>query len=581
MERYNVDSVFKRLFALFLVVIAVVYALLTVLLVQYVRKQREAELSVQASRVVSAAASIEEQIKAALNLQRELFADVRLAKLGQAAYSDNYERSRLILELLSSIQNTYAMNGIIDDIVLAFPHQQVELSARNGYHRQAYASEQFQTERKSIPKPLVYQDGTLMMRISSPLLLALDETDMPDYTVQVSLSTEYLDRFIQSFRGRELAGAFWAVTGESAPALLTEDEGRQALLLRWAERQSEEALETRSSDASVLTAGDTLFVSMPIPQFGLALVAHQESSEIGWKLGVTLAHMGMILLVMGGMFGLLVVWANRSISKPVYKIMHAFEQLQSGDLDVRIYHDKRDEFSYLYESFNRAGENLKELVENSKEQAILLQKAEQLQLQSQINPHFLYNSFYSIKFLAKSEACEQIDALATALAQYYRFLNKETAQTISLQAEAAHMANYVEIQQMRFGDRISVAIAPVPEEAASFRVPKLILQPILENAYNHGFKNTLAGGLLTVSYRLEGEYLLIIVEDNGSFPPEQLEPLRARLRAYEGEAANHAMTNIARRLSLAYGSECGVFLAVSPMGGLQVTLKLNTTVHLS
>ncbi len=521
------------------------------------------------------------QIKAAQNLERELFADVRLAKLGQAAYGNNYERSRIILELLSSIQNTYAMNGIIDDIVLAFPHQQVELSARNGYHKQTYSYEQFQTERKTIPSPLVYRDGTLMMRISSPLLLSLDETDMPDYTVQISLSAEYLDHFIQPFRNRELSGAFWAVYGEDKPSLLTDGEGRQEQMLRWAESRSAESLSARSEDAAIATEGDMLFVSMAIPQFGIALVAFQESSEIGWKLGVTLAHMGIILLVMGGMFGLLVAWANRSISKPVYKIMHAFEQLQSGDLDVRIYHDKRDEFSYLYESFNLAGEKLKELVENSKEQAVLLQKAEQLQLQSQINPHFLYNSFYSIKFLAKSEACEQIEALATALAQYYRFLNKETAQAIPLQTEAAHMENYIEIQQMRFGDRISVALAPVPEEAATHKVPKLILQPIIENAYNHGLKDTLANGLLKVSYRLEAERLLIIVEDNGKFPPEQLEPLRARLRAYEGEAANHAMANIDRRLALAYGSDCGVFLAVSPMGGLQVTLKLNTAVHLS
>ena len=143
------------------------------------------------------------------------------------------------------------------------------------------------------------------------------------------------------------------------------------------------------------------------------------------------------------------------------------------------------------------------------------------------------------------------------------------------------MENYVEIQQMRFGERIAVSIAPVPEDAASFRVPKLILQPILENAYNHGLKDKLAGGLLRVSYRREAEYLLIVVEDNGDFNPEQLEALRARVCDHEGEGAHHAMTNISRRLALAYGSDCGVLLAVGPLGGLQVTLKLNRTVHLS
>jgi two-component system sensor histidine kinase YesM len=169
----------------------------------------------------------------------------------------------------------------------------------------------------------------------------------------------------------------------------------------------------------------------------------------------------------------------------------------------------------------------------------------------------------------------------TALARYYRFINKETSLDVSLADEVAHMENYIEIQQLRFGDKITVVKEPVPESVARIKVPKLILQPIIENAYNYGLKDKLDNGLLSIRYQLEGSLLSIIIEDNGgNMTAEKLEQIRLQSHTYEGDARNHAVTNIQRRLMLAFGEHCGVTLEIGASGGLLVKLLIDTGVQL-
>lgn len=313
----------------------------------------------------------------------------------------------------------------------------------------------------------------------------------------------------------------------------------------------------------------------------MILVAYQDANAIAWSMGKILLYMAVIFAFMGAMFLMLVLWANQSVSKPIRTVMEALEAVRSGQLSVRLFHQKKDEFSYIYDSFNHMTERIGELIDNVREQEALLQRAERIQLQSQINPHFLYNSFYNIKFLAKNEDYEQIESFVTSLAKYYRFLNKETSAVITLAGEAEHMENYIEIQQMRFGDKISVDIQKVPEEVASFRVPKLILQPVAENAYNYGLRNVLEGGRLSVRYHLEGNFLYIDIEDNGGKMDEAtLEAIAQQMNTFTGEALNHALTNIQRRLMLNYGQGSGLELSIGAEKGLRIRMILDINVKL-
>lgn len=580
MAKQGTSSVFKKLFLLFLGLVAVVYVVLVGFFVTYVHQQREIETGGQIIRVTNSASVIEQQIMAISNVELELVNDTRIMRLSQGIYEDNYERSQLILEVLSTIQNTQSINNVISDIVIYFPKEGIELSAVNGYHKHTFVSQYTSGEGNGNALRLI--NNRLTMHISYPLMESLDDNYVPDYEIYISLSDRYLNGFLDNFRNEKLEGAFWVLSGDDERKLLfSTSEYEVSLMEHWDEEWSKSGRPAFYAEEHICNDGEFLYISQYIEKYDLFLVTYQNTLALAWELGETLTYMGLIVVGMGLLFGMMVVWANRSVNKPIRNIMEAFEQVRSGELDVRIFHKNNDEFGFIYDSFNDTVSRIEELIENIKEQKALLQNAELMQLQSQINPHFLYNSFYNIKFMAHNEDYEQIETFVTALAKYYRFINKETHLDVDLANEVAHMENYIEIQQMRFGDKISVKKGVLPPQVRNIKVPKLILQPIIENAYNYGLKDTLEGGLLQISYRQDGNFLYIEIEDNGNaLTPEKLEHMRRQIYSYEGDAINHALTNIQRRLMLSFGSDCGLTLSIGGSGGLRAVLCINTNVQM-
>lgn len=137
------------------------------------------------------------------------------------------------------------------------------------------------------------------------------------------------------------------------------------------------------------------------------------------------------------------------------------------------------------------------------------------------------------------------------------------------------MESYIYIQQLRFSDRVTVENDSLPIELGQWKVPKLILQPLLENAYQYGVKNLLRDGLIRISYEKDGETLWIHVEDNGKeLTPDILERIKQQVYSEEEQDIRHALTNIQRRLLLAYKAPQALTLAIGTLGGLRVTIRL-------
>ena len=142
------------------------------------------------------------------------------------------------------------------------------------------------------------------------------------------------------------------------------------------------------------------------------------------------------------------------------------------------------------------------------------------------------------------------------------------------------METYVYIQQMRFVDRIRVEIGTLPEEVKDYLVPKLILQPLVENCYNHGLKNKLGDGLILVSFELDGDRLTITVADTGEeMTQDKLEKLQQRVADTDDASVSHALANIRRRLELAYEDSDMLKLSIGELGGLctELTFDLKQT----
>src|SRR5690606_3162253 len=210
-------------------------------------------------------------------------------------------------------------------------------------------------------------------------------------------------------------------------------------------------------------------------------------------------------------------YINRIINKPMVKLVRAFKRIEEGNLELNIRHDREDEFGYIYERFNEMLINLKISIDEVYNQRIHLQNAELKQLQSQINPHFLYNCLFSIIRLIKMQKDDEAVNFTNQLAKYFQFITRNSRDTVLLENEVAHARNYVMLQLARFSDRLSIEFEDLPASLKPYSVPRLIIQPLVENAFVHGLENVLEGGILRVTFLDEPEHdrFIVVVEDNG------------------------------------------------------------------
>ena len=281
----------------------------------------------------------------------------------------------------------------------------------------------------------------------------------------------------------------------------------------------------------------------------------------------------ILLLILTAMAYIVYLWHR--IHRPLEKLSDAFRKVEQGDFSLRIAHRRDDDFAYIYRSFNEMNSRLNDLVGQVYLQTIRSQRAELKQLQSQINPHFLYNNLFMIRSLAQIGDTDTIGELADELGNYFRYTARLGRQEVTLLDETEHARAYALIQDRRFSNRIFLDFPPLPESLRSVTVPRLILQPLLENAYGHGLRDIASGGLLRVSYAEEGDDLLIRVENNGGgLENEKLAEMQKSLEKREENEETTALINIHLRLRLRFGEGYGLTLERGEMNGLLVTMRL-------
>lgn len=267
--------------------------------------------------------------------------------------------------------------------------------------------------------------------------------------------------------------------------------------------------------------------------------------------------------------------AYKFLHKPMLELVSAFHKVESGDLQASINHDSDNEFGYLYKRFNDMVKNLNMLINQVYNQKILMQRAELKQLQSQINPHFLYNSLFMINTMARI-GDDNLITFTKHLGEYFRFVTRNSSDNICLADEINHARVYTQIQLMRFSKRLQVEFAELPERYNKLNVPRLILQPVIENAFEHGIEKKKSNGLLRISFEGNEEELNIIVEDNGDgITDTVIYNLQEKLDYSGDELETTGIINIHRRIRLVFGDESGIQVSRSELGGFMVIVKIN------
>ena len=285
--------------------------------------------------------------------------------------------------------------------------------------------------------------------------------------------------------------------------------------------------------------------------------------------------LGITAAVVIALFMLMLLYSirvSRRITSPVQALSRKAEQFGSDDFSGSPVNTDIVELKILDRNFDKMAGRITSLMDRQRRDQQSLHRAELELLQAQINPHFLYNTLDSIAILAESQREEDVINMVNSLSTFFRNSLNRGEDIISLRSELVQARSYLEIQQIRYSDILTWRI-DVPEEIQDCTVPKLILQPLIENALYHGIKNRRGRGLLTITGEEAGEDILLRVADNGAgMAPEQLALLQSG--NFEEHHSGLGLKNVHQRIRLYCGEEYGLSFDSTPGKGTTVTVRL-------
>lgn len=319
---------------------------------------------------------------------------------------------------------------------------------------------------------------------------------------------------------------------------------------------------------------DYLVIYSKINALGGTLFTYMDEKAIT---GVISKYNGLVAALAFAALVIIVVFSlsvNKMIHKPLNHLIRAFRKIELDPKQIATRSSiPNNEFNYLNESFEQMKQELNASIKQNYEHKLALQQSELKQLQSQINPHFLYNGFYNLYRMCRAEDVEGAAELSMKLANYYEFITRSGSDEVPLQLEYQHAVDYCDIQQIRFSRYIQIHIEPIPEELAQIPVPRLIIQPIIENAFKHAFERGKSMETCIIRHHQEGDKLFIIVEDSGrTLTDETIARLNEKLEHPAAIKEKTGLINVCNRLKLAFGEDSGITVSRSSLGGLCVTM---------
>lgn len=246
----------------------------------------------------------------------------------------------------------------------------------------------------------------------------------------------------------------------------------------------------------------------------------------------------------------------RRITEPIGALSRKAERFGEGDFSAAPVSTNIVELQTLDRGFDDMAGRVNALMAKQIEDQKSLHRAELELLQAQINPHFLYNTLDSIVILAENQREEDVANMVTSLSSFFRISLSRGKDIISLADERSHVTSYLQIQQIRYSDILKYEI-DIPDELLSCRVPKLVLQPLVENALYHGVKNRRGLGTIRITGEARGDDLVLKVSDNGAgMTPEQVQALQSGI--YEDRHTGLGLVNVHKRVRLYCGEKYGL-----------------------
>lgn len=323
--------------------------------------------------------------------------------------------------------------------------------------------------------------------------------------------------------------------------------------------------ELDKNGSQIKNSGGTsyLMVSCISPQFEWQVVRyipfHTVMAPISWMVRMVLVLAAFLAILSAGISYVI----SRYVSSPLTKLCTAMKHVESGNFRTHVAIKKNPpyEITVLYNSFNRMTQRLSELFERVATVEVQNKDAQLRALQSQINPHFLYNSLSVIQMKVLMNKDYESSRMISALGNMFRYSMAQGTDTVMLEKEINHVENYMMLQQARFPVRISYENA-IPKEMHHVKSLKMVLQPLVENSFKHGEIGKTEGGKIRLWGELFSGGYRISIEDNGNgVSQEHLEQINRSLDLNEEQHEERiGLGNVNRRLKTYFGEGSGILL---------------------
>lgn len=360
---------------------------------------------------------------------------------------------------------------------------------------------------------------------------------------------------------------------------------RQELIYSNLEREQIDEVLNHSSGSFSVEIGEEerIYTISTSPRTGWRIVGVNYASEmvqnrqviqsyyLYWTIALIAVALGVSILI------------SRYLSRPILELRATMRAVERGDFEIAAQVRSNNEIGELARDFNIMVARIKELVERNAMEQEAKRRSELLVLQNQITPHFLYNTLDSIIWMAEGKQHDEVVRMVSALARLLRLSISRGDELVSVRDEMEHIRNYLTIQKIRYQDKLDYRIE-VETGVEHLSVPKVILQPLVENAIYHGIKNLEDGGCVTVTARRDGDLLRLTVENDGvGIDAQQLMHLQERLDVTDTppsrvparrSTSRVGLSNVNERIKLFFGEPYGLSFSAGTAGGVVVTLLI-------
>lgn len=339
-----------------------------------------------------------------------------------------------------------------------------------------------------------------------------------------------------------------------------------------------------ATNVSRITRNNRAFLGVGVPLQGWDAELIQlfpESTFLNQRM-IYLLLIGLGILLLWAMSALLVRWLDAVITQPVAALRHRIDEISEGNFTIDHTIEWSNELGDIGRGINHLAGNVEGLLARRLEDQKRKQDLEYQMLQTEINPHFIYNTLNSIRWMATIQNATGIAEMVTAFARLTKSISKSTEKLVPLQDELALLNDYFTIQQYRYGGDIQIEVAHIDDEAIcrDCMIPRFTLQPLAENAIFHGLEPKGGFGSVLLEIRIcpdTGDVLVTMTDDGVGMPPEQvahlLDPPENQASAQD-KIRHVGLWNVHRRLQYSFGSSYGLHIESEPGVGTAVTIRL-------